>query len=203
MTGCATVVLARHGRTVWNATGRFQGHADVDLDEVGEAQAAALADRLAGTAVGSVTSSDLRRARRTAEAVAARHGLRVVTDAALREVDLGTWEGLTSAEAAERFPDEHARWGAGVDVARGGGETRADAGRRAAPAIWRAAAASAPGRVAVVVAHGYVLQASLVTLAAAGVIDPPPGGAPHLANGAWLAVDVRVEQEPDWSVSYL
>jgi broad specificity phosphatase PhoE len=193
-------MVVRHGRTTWNAGGRFQGHADPPLDTTGVAQAAAAAQELTGLPVVSVTSSDLRRALATAEVVGAAHGLPVTVDPALREVDLGAWEGLTPADAETLFPHEWRRWAAGEDVARGGGETRAEAGRRAAPALFAAAAAAAaaPGRpggaVAVVVAHGYVLQAALGALAAAGAVAPFPAGAPHLGNGEWLEVTLRLHR---------
>ncbi|HET9690191.1 MAG TPA: histidine phosphatase family protein [Acidimicrobiales bacterium] len=183
------LVVARHGRTTWNLAGRFQGHADSPLDATGRTQATALAAALAELPVVSVASSDLRRARDTAAAVARVHGLAVAELRALREVDLGTWEGLTATEAAARFPAEHARWREGRDVARGGGETRAAAGRRAAPVLAALAAeAAATGGIAVVVAHGYVLQAALATLVAGGAVAPMEGGAPHLGNGEWLAL---------------
>lgn len=184
-------MLVRHGRTAWNAAGRYQGHADVELDGTGRAQARAAAAALAGLPVARVASSDLRRARATAAAVAAAHGLDVVVDARLREVDLGGWEGLRAAEAAERFPDEWSRWSAGEDVPRGGGESLAAAGRRALPALVALLRATPPGRVGVAVAHGYVLQAAADALAAAGVVAALPGGAPHLGNGEVLELEVR------------
>ncbi|MGH9093735.1 MAG: histidine phosphatase family protein [Acidimicrobiales bacterium] len=184
--------MARHGRTGWNAAGRYQGQADPPLDRTGRAQAERLAAELVGFRPAFVLSSDLRRARDTAAAVAGRCGLEPVTDPALREVDLGGWEGLDPAEAARRYPDEYRAWSAGEDVARGGGETLARAGARAAAAVALAVdqLARRPGdeRTAVVVTHGLVLQGALSSLAGAGRILLPDGGAPHLANGAWLAV---------------
>ena len=76
-------------------------------------------------------SSDLSRAVDTAQPVARATGLVPVRDARLRELDLGAWQGLTSEQARERFPQEHADWRAGRDVARGGGETYEQAGTRA------------------------------------------------------------------------
>src|SRR5512141_1224314 len=92
------VVLWRHGRTAWNAETRFQGTTDVALDEVGVAQAERAARDLATLAPYRIVSSDLERARVTAETLAAMVGLTVETDPALRETYAGTWQGLTRDE---------------------------------------------------------------------------------------------------------
>lgn len=192
----ARLVLARHGQTAWNAAGRYQGQADPPLDDVGRAQAETLAGELVRLRPAVVVSSDLRRARDTAAAVADRNGLELVSDRRLREVDLGGWEGLDRHEAARRYPGEYRAWIAGQDVARGGGETLAQAGVRGTAAVTSAVrrlAADTTGRaqgVAVVVTHGLVLQATLRVLAASGAVRLDEGGAPHLANGAWICVDM-------------
>src|SRR5437764_2409246 len=108
-----TLLLARHGETDWNRARRWQGHADRPLTERGRAQAAELAERLADIALDAVYSSDLRRARETAEAVAQAQGVDLVQLAELREVSVGSWEGLTREEAATRFPEGFRRWLAG------------------------------------------------------------------------------------------
>ena len=105
-----TVYLARHGQSDWNAARRWQGHADRPLTGLGRRQAAELAERLADTPLDAVYSSDLRRARETAEAVATKHGLPLHVLPELREVDVGSWSGLTRLEAEERFPEAFARW---------------------------------------------------------------------------------------------
>jgi broad specificity phosphatase PhoE len=93
-----TLLLVRHGETDWNAEGRLQGHTDRPLNDFGRRQARALADRLAGEDVTAVYASDLERARETAEILAERLGLPVVTEPDLRERNWGNWEGLTGAE---------------------------------------------------------------------------------------------------------
>ena len=102
------LVLLRHGRTAWNATGRAQGHADVELDEVGHAQAAAVAPWIAGWEPAELWSSDLARARQTAAYVEKETGLVATLDARLREYDVGERTGLTMAEFADQHPDDHA-----------------------------------------------------------------------------------------------
>jgi broad specificity phosphatase PhoE len=106
-----TLLLARHGETDWNRDGRWQGHSDTPLNELGRRQARELAAQLDG--VDALYSSDLARACETAEIVAERLGLEVRTDPRLRERSFGAWEGLTSAEIERRFAEEHGRWQAG------------------------------------------------------------------------------------------
>ena len=193
------LVVVRHGRTAWNAAGRFQGWADVPLDDDGlrqsELAASALRDLLGGDHPGrpvAVVSSDLQRATGTAEAIARVLGVEVEVDAALREVDVGRWEGLTRREVSQRFPTEYRSWSLGEDVRRGAGETLAEAGDRVAAAL-QAHLDSARGHL-VVVGHGMSLQAALSVLAAKRVVklERP---APHLGNAEYLALqDWRHDQ---------
>ncbi|HJU36658.1 MAG TPA: histidine phosphatase family protein [Gaiellaceae bacterium] len=93
-----TLLLVRHGETDWNADGRLQGQTDRPLSDFGRRQAQQLADELADEELEAIYSSDLSRARETAEIVGERLGLPVVLDPELREKDWGTWEGLTAVE---------------------------------------------------------------------------------------------------------
>jgi len=92
------LLLVRHGETDWNAEGRLQGHTDTPLNDYGRRQARALADELAGAPIDAVYTSDLARARETAEILGGRLGLPVALDPELREKNWGSWEGLTPAE---------------------------------------------------------------------------------------------------------
>ena len=96
------LVIVRHGRTGHNAAHVIQGQLDVELDEVGQAQAAVVAPRLAELAPAAIVSSDLRRAADTAAAVAAVTGVQVRLDKRLRERDFGQWQGLHGTEIAKR-----------------------------------------------------------------------------------------------------
>jgi len=100
-----TVILARHGETVWNLEGRLQGHGNSGLSDLGRRQAEALADCLAKREIDAVYSSDLQRALDTIEPYLKRTGKTVVQTAALREKCFGEWEGLGHRELEERYPD--------------------------------------------------------------------------------------------------
>jgi 2,3-bisphosphoglycerate-dependent phosphoglycerate mutase len=106
-----TLLLVRHGETDWNRDGRWQGHSDTPLNDAGREQARRVAPELSDVDV--VYSSDLARARETAEILAEPLGLEVRLDPRLRERGFGTWEGRTSAEIEAAFQDEHASWLAG------------------------------------------------------------------------------------------
>jgi broad specificity phosphatase PhoE len=97
-----TILLARHGQTDWNRDGRYQGHADPPLNETGRVQAGELAEALSDDPLDAVYASDLRRAYETAEIVGARLGLPVARETGLREVDVGSWEGLKREETDGR-----------------------------------------------------------------------------------------------------
>jgi broad specificity phosphatase PhoE len=184
------VLVARHGQTDWNRDGRFQGHGDPPLNARGRAEAAALAAELAGEGVTYLATSDLVRARQTAAVIAERTGLEANPCPAFREVDLGTWEGLTEREVARRHPDELRAWQAGRDVRRGGGETETEAVRRFVGGLDRVLAATGEEGTPLIVAHGLVLRRVLDHLVATGRMDLP-GPAPHLANGRWSSLQVR------------
>lgn len=116
---------------------------------------------LADAAPYAVISSDLARARATAEPVARRCGVPLRLDERLRELHLGQWQGLTLGEACERFPEEHAAWVAGEDMRRGGGESFRDAGERAHASLVEAMAAAPPGATVIAVTHGGTARAAL------------------------------------------
>ena len=132
------ILLARHGETDWNSVGRWQGHADPPLNDAGRSQAAELAERLAGDGIAAIYSSDLVRASQTAQVVGDRLGLDVVEDPGLREIDVGSWSGLTRAEVEQRFPEGYARWLEG-EIGHDG-ETREELTERVVGTVERIAA---------------------------------------------------------------
>lgn len=133
------LILWRHGRTEWNAAGRFQGQLDPPLDEVGRNQAARAAAQLLASGLAAadtvVVASDLSRAAETGATLTALLGTALHLDERLREHGLGTWEGLTRDEVAARHPDQYADWAAGRSVQGRGGEDAADVTRRALAAL--------------------------------------------------------------------
>jgi probable phosphoglycerate mutase len=158
------VVLLRHGRTEWNATGRFQGQLDSPLDLIGKAQATAAALAVAPMQPDVVVSSDLSRARDTAIAVADECGVDLAIDPRLREIHLGEWQGLTRAEAKARYSEEYARWQTGEDARRGGGETYAEVGARCVECIDEWLDRLGPGSLLLAVTHGSAARATIGTL---------------------------------------
>jgi broad specificity phosphatase PhoE len=105
-----TIHLARHGQTAYNHEGRFQGHLPVPLDAIGREQAAALAEVAAGVQIVSLWCSPLRRARETADVVAARIGLQPAEDARFVETDTGDWTGRSFADVRAEDPEGFARF---------------------------------------------------------------------------------------------
>jgi broad specificity phosphatase PhoE len=152
-----TILIARHGESDWNRERRWQGQADRPLNERGREQARALAERLAHVELDAVYSSDLRRARDTAAVVAARQGLDVQVMPELREVDVGSWSGLTRAEAEERFPEGFRRWRSGFPGWEDG-ETYEAMTDRVVAAVERIGHDHEGGRV-LVVSHGGPIRA--------------------------------------------
>jgi probable phosphoglycerate mutase len=159
------IVLWRHGRTEWNATGRFQGQTDISLDEVGREQADGAARRLASLQPERLVSSDLHRARDTMAALAALTGLEIDLDVRLRETFAGDWQGLTGAEISSRYPEEYKSWRAGDPLLRvGGGETRQEVAARMAAAVRDVAARLSDDGLAVLTTHGGAARLGIAAL---------------------------------------
>jgi broad specificity phosphatase PhoE len=119
-----TLCLFRHGRTTWNALGKYQGQTDTVLDDLGMAQARAVGMRCRDLNPTALYTSDLTRCRDVAAQIESLAGLEAVADTRLREVDFGAWAGHTRAEIAEKFADEYKAWRSGdQDVRPGGGES--------------------------------------------------------------------------------
>ncbi len=155
------LLVVRHGETSWNRAGRYQGCLDTRLSAAGRRQAEALARALTDRRIEAVYSSPLRRALETARAIAAVHGRPLHTEAALREICHGAWEGLTVREVAAAFPVLWALWYRRPDRAvMPGGESLADVKARVLPAIARIVRHHAQGAVCVVT-HGVTARVIL------------------------------------------
>lgn len=157
--------LIRHARSTWNTEGRLQGQADPPLDDTGQQQVQALAEFLKDEPFQAIYSSPLKRARLTAEALAAGRNLAVQFDARLMERHLGEWTGL-NGEAARAEIVAFSEKNQGGDwrvIGPPGGEGEAELMARAAAALSDITAAHPEGQVAVV-SHGGTLRAYLLYL---------------------------------------
>ena len=153
------ILLARHGETDWNRESRFQGRADPPLNDRGREQAAELAETLAEEELAAVYSSPLRRAFETAEVVAGRHGLPALPVEGLREVDVGSWQGLTRVDVERRFAEQFRRW---LDYGQGweDGESYEAMGKRVLAVLEELAAHHVDQRI-LAVTHGGPIRAAL------------------------------------------
>lgn len=158
------ITLVRHGETVWHGENRYAGSSDVALTPRGREQAASLARWATAAGLTSIRSSDLSRARLTAQECATTTGLSLTIDPRLRELDFGQGEGLTSAEMQERFPeDRQAFESAPVTHPLPGGENPVLAAGRFTAALQDAAIAD-PGGHVLVVAHTTAIRLALCRL---------------------------------------
>jgi alpha-ribazole phosphatase len=153
------LILIRHCEPEEGARGRIYGTLDVGLSAQGRMQAVELVDRLDGVHVDGMWTSPRRRARETAEPLAAARGLRLSEDDDLRELDFGELEGRTFDEIAQTEPELYKTWmDAPTEVRFPGGECYADLKTRSVRALERAVAKN---ESVVVVTHGGVVRAAL------------------------------------------
>lgn len=145
------LLVVRHGQSDWNAIGRWQGHADPALSELGRRQAAVAAGSIG--AVDGIISSDLLRAAETAAIIAQQLGVGpVMIDERLRERDVGEWTGLTTAEIDKRWP------GWIHDVRRPNGFEEVDSVLLRVLGALSAIRDTSPGGSLLVVTHGGVIR---------------------------------------------
>lgn len=163
------LLLLRHGQTTYNATRRMQGQLDTTLSAAGRRQAAAVGAHFgrANPDITRILSSDLSRARDTAEAVGAAVGVPVEPDARLRETRLGVWQGRTHAEIDADYPGLRARWRHDPTWAPPGGETRVEVAARMRAVVDELLAGYPdwPGNAVLLVAHGGAIAALTASLA--------------------------------------
>jgi broad specificity phosphatase PhoE len=157
--------MVRHGETDWNRDNRFQGHADPPLNDAGRAQAQALARGLDRDGLVALYSSPLRRAAETAQILGNSLGLEVRLLEALREVDVGSWSGLTRSQVEARFPEGYRRW---LEYGHGweDGETYEELGARVLEGLVEIARVHPDERV-LAITHGGPIRSALA--AAAGI----------------------------------
>jgi probable phosphoglycerate mutase len=186
------VLLWRHGQTDWNMVNRFQGHSDIPLNDVGRYQVRHAAEILAGMNPTQIISSDLGRAKETAQALADFVGLTVSTHEGLRETNGGMWEGKTGKENREEDFQNFIRWIDGDDNPAGTtGEKRSEVAARAV-AVINQALNGKTDQLLIVATHGGTARCVLgdllqLPLSHWGVI----GG---LSNASWSIVQRNPRQ---------
>ncbi|HQY91857.1 histidine phosphatase family protein [Caldilinea sp.] len=153
--------LVRHGQTDWNLQRRYQGQTDPPLNATGLQQAELAGEALVGRRYAAIYSSDLQRARVTAEIIGRRLGMEVFVDSRLREVSFGKWEGMLVADIQTRYPVEwEARQQDRLYARPPGGESVQDVAARIWPAVDELAARH-PHDVLILVSHGLALATIL------------------------------------------
>ena len=202
-----TVVLWRHGRTHWNVQGKVQGTTDVPLDDVGREQAQAAAARLAALLPAAIASSDLSRALDTAESLATLTDLPVRSDERLREMNFGAREGLSWAEAWDKFPEGMQAWVSGDETQIPGSETHRQAAERFVAGVTAYLDLMDDDSTLVVVAHGAVLRVGACMFL--GIEEPSWRRFGGLSNCSWSVLeesryrDRRFWRLTDWNAGTL
>ncbi|HEU5038680.1 MAG TPA: histidine phosphatase family protein [Nocardioides sp.] len=194
------LVLVRHGRTPFNHERRIQGQLEVELDDTGHRQAAAVAPVIAALRPAALWSSDSARARQTAAYLAKETGLEPTYDARLREYFLAGRQGLSHAEYAELAPEEFAAFRAGDFDVVPGGENAVDVAARMVAALTDLLGSVGAGGTAVAVSHGAAIRDAVPVL-----LGWPVTGraALHgLDNCAWVELEAPAPGAPMRLVAY-
>jgi 2,3-bisphosphoglycerate-dependent phosphoglycerate mutase len=191
-----TLVLVRHGQSLWNLQNRFTGWVDVPLTETGRNEARAAGVALRGRRFDVAYTSVLVRAQETLRIAqeAAGLDLPVIRDAALNERDYGDLAGLDKAETAERYGAEQVhQWRRSFDVAPPGGESLKDTAARTLPFFDRAILGDIrQGRDVLVVAHGNSNRSIVMQLDG---LDEESVTRLELATGVPLAYELSTDGE--------
>nr|WP_223875418.1 histidine phosphatase family protein [Nanchangia anserum] len=188
----------RHGQTDYNIEGRVQGIVDVALNDRGLGQAQRAAHVLGQTYQPvTIVSSDLERARQTAQALGDVVDQEVRVDERARERAFGKLEGLTSKEMRARYEDYYEQWRATGECPAAGIEARRSVGARVADLIREECERAEAGRTLVVVSHGSALTQGLVTLMG---LDPGTwAGIRGLDNCHWAEI-AQAQRAPGWRI---
>ncbi len=158
------VLLVRHGETLWNHEGRYQGRTDVPLSEAGQRQVQALGERLAHLSIAVAISSPLSRTMATARAILGTRLVPLETDEGLLEISHGQWEGQLASDIEISHAELFGTWRSRPerDVPAGpGAETLGDVEERAWPVLVRTCARLGADDTALIVAHDAVNRALL------------------------------------------
>jgi probable phosphoglycerate mutase len=154
------LLLVRHGETAHNAVGRYQGHVQIELNELGHYQAIRVGQRLAQRSIQAIYSSDLVRCLQTIQPLVTAIGLPLTLDQRLREIDVGLWEHLTIPEIRTAYPGNYAAYrqnpGTTIHV---GGESYTHLQLRAVTAIQEIIGRHAADDTVVICTHGGTIRA--------------------------------------------
>jgi probable phosphoglycerate mutase len=191
------IAIWRHGRTSWNAEQRFQGQTDIELDEIGVAQARRAAAMLASLPPSAIICSDLMRTQQTAEPLVELTGIEPLLDPGLRETFAGEWEGKTRPVLLQEYGEELHRWSADPHMRAGVvGETRLEVADRMVDAVDRGLARIGDDGVLVVVTHGGAARAGIGRL-----LGLPPehwAALGVLTNCSWSVLLENSPPGPAW-----
>ena len=191
------IAIWRHGRTSWNAEQRFQGQTDIELDEIGVAQARRAAAMLASLPPSAIICSDLMRTQQTAEPLVELTGIEPLLDEGLRETFAGEWEGKTRPVLLQEYGEELHRWSADPHMRAGVvGETRLEVADRMVDAVDRGLAGIGDDGVLVVVTHGGAARAGIGRL-----LGLPPehwAALGVLTNCSWSVLLENSPPGPAW-----
>jgi len=159
------LLLIRHGETTYNVQGIIYGHAQIPLNERGQAQAQRLGQRLKNHQIHAVYSSDLIRAMHTAESILAHHPITLVTDVALRELDVGEWEHKSVPDVQQHDAERYQQYCAAPgQMIYPGGESHQMLQQRVMQAINRYVALHDENDVICIVCHGGTIAAIVCTI---------------------------------------
>jgi broad specificity phosphatase PhoE len=159
----AELILARHGETAWNVEQVFRGRIDVELNQNGLKQAELLAEYLSGLNIEAVYSSPLKRALKTAEAVARRHRLKLEVSPGLNDCDFGLWQGLSLREVKNKYGQLYEQWAESPQLVKIPGGESLDGVRERALKVVNGVMAKHSGAV-VLVAHRVVNKVLICAL---------------------------------------
>ena len=158
------IILIRHGKTAWNGEWKLQGHSNVELSPEGIAEAELLAANFPILTIDAIYSSDLKRAKSTAEILSKRFNLPVHTTPELRETNFGDWEGRTLAEMKIADPANYENFFANPEALKiNNAESFSQVQQRAMTAIKKIIAAHQNGNI-IVVAHGAINRTVLCSI---------------------------------------
>jgi broad specificity phosphatase PhoE len=189
------VVFIRPGETEWNKIGRWQGIVGVPLNPQGRAQAEALSKFIRNIGLDALYSSDLRRAKDTAEIIAATANTKIIYDGRLRERSMGEWQGLTLGEIQVWYPEEYTKVQAdpeGYQVP--AGESRKQVAKRVHAAFQDIIARG--GMTIGIISHTTAIRALLAEL----VPDTDPYNM-HFRNMS--VTTIAQNEDGSWKISQL